>query len=54
MRRGKVWGSIVFAHNYTESLVQRMEQGRNAPDEILAAADIDVTMDMSSKLIIFN
>uniref|UniRef100_A0A6M2DJ84 Putative lipid exporter abca1 n=1 Tax=Xenopsylla cheopis TaxID=163159 RepID=A0A6M2DJ84_XENCH len=51
VRRGKVWGSIVFAHNYTESLVERMEQGRNAPDDILAAADIDVTMDMSNQQI---
>lgn len=31
-----------------------MEQGRNAPDDILAAADIDVTMDMSSNYLIIE
>lgn len=50
MRRGKAWGSLVFAHNYSESLVERTEYGQNVEDYVVESAELDVHLDMSSKL----
>lgn len=49
VRRGKAWGSLVFAHNYSESLVERTEYGQNVEDYIVESAQLDVQLDMSSK-----
>lgn len=49
MRRGKAWGSLSFAHNYSESLVERTEFGQNVEDYIVDSAQLDVQLDMSSK-----
>ena len=48
VRRGKAWGAMVFSHNYSESLVDRVEYGQNAESHIIDAAQLDVKMDMSS------
>lgn len=50
MRRGKAWGSLSFANNYTESLVERTDYGQNVEDYILESAEMSVHLDMSSKL----
>jgi hypothetical protein len=49
VRRGKAWGALSFAHNYTDSLVERTDFGQNAPDYILESAELNVNLDMSSK-----
>lgn len=49
VRRGKVWGAMVFQANYSESLIARVESGRYVEDSVLDAASLGVTMDMSSK-----
>lgn len=51
MRLGKAWGSLVFSHNYSESLWERTEYGQNIEDSVLNAADLNVKLDMSSKRI---
>lgn len=51
MRLGKAWGSLVFSHNYSESLVERTEYGQNAEDYVVESATLDVQLDMSSKQI---
>lgn len=50
MRRGRAWGSVVFRSNYSESLVERVEGGRYASDYTIEASDVDVRLDMSSKI----
>jgi hypothetical protein len=49
VRRGKAWGSLVFAQNYSESLVERTEYGQNVEDYTLESATVDVQLDMSSE-----
>lgn len=50
VRRGKAWGALVFAHNYSESLVERTEYGQNVDDAVLDFAELNVKLDMSSEL----
>lgn len=50
VERGRAWGSLVFQKNYSESLVERTEAGRYASDYTIEASDVDVRLDMSSKL----
>lgn len=50
VRRGKVWGAIVFQANYSESLIERVERGRAVEDSVLDAANMGITMDMSSTM----
>lgn len=49
VRHGKAWGTLSFAHNYTESLVERNDYGHNVEDFIIDGADVTVHLDMSSK-----
>lgn len=49
VRRGKAWGALIFASNYSESLVDRTEYGQNVPNSVLDAAELNVKLDMSSK-----
>uniref|UniRef100_A0A6B2E541 Putative abc transporter n=1 Tax=Phlebotomus kandelakii TaxID=1109342 RepID=A0A6B2E541_9DIPT len=51
VRRGKAWGALSFPSNYSESLVERMQAGRYAPDEIFESSTMSVTMDMSNQQI---
>lgn len=48
VRRGKAWGALIFSHNYSESLVERVEYGQNAEDHVIDAAELNVKLDMSS------
>lgn len=49
VERGRAWGAMIFQNNYTDSLVERTEQGRYAEDYTIDASDIAVKLDMSSK-----
>lgn len=49
VRRGQAWGSLVFAENYTDSLVERTENGRYTDDATVESSDLNVKLDMSSK-----
>jgi hypothetical protein len=51
VKRGKAWGSLIFASNYSASLVERTEYGQNVPDSVIDSAMLDVKLDMSSKFI---
>lgn len=46
--KGWAWGAITFPKNYSESLKERIENGRDAKD--LESADMTVVMDSSSEL----
>lgn len=48
---GRAWASLVFAHNYSEAVVERSENLRNIKDWTLEAATVGVSMDMSSELL---
>lgn len=54
VRRGKAWGSLVFASNYTDSLVERTENGRYTDDATVESSDLNVRLDMSSKWKFYN
>lgn len=49
VERGRAWGALVFSHNYSESLVDRTEAGRDAESWNLESSDVTVKLDMSSK-----
>lgn len=40
---------MIFASNYSESLVERTEYGQNVPDSVVDAAELNVKLDMSSE-----
>ncbi|KAL1396672.1 hypothetical protein pipiens_010361 [Culex pipiens pipiens] len=48
---GRAWASLVFAHNYSEAVVERSENLRNIKDWTLEAATVGVSMDMSNQQI---
>uniref|UniRef100_A0A2M4AFI7 Putative abc transporter n=1 Tax=Anopheles triannulatus TaxID=58253 RepID=A0A2M4AFI7_9DIPT len=49
--RGRAWGALVFASNYSDSLVERTERGRDVDDFTIESANLAVTMDMSNQQI---
>ncbi|XP_070491613.1 ABC transporter G family member 20-like [Chironomus tepperi] len=51
VRHGKAWGTISFAHNYTDSLVERTDFGHNVESYIIDGADVNVHLDMSNQQI---
>lgn len=51
VRRGHAWGSIVFSANYSESVLERSEQGRFADQATLDFSDVNVRLDQSSKCV---
>lgn len=48
VRRGRAWGVIHFNSNYTSSLVERIDLGNEAPEDVVVRADIGINFDMSS------
>lgn len=50
VRRGKAWGALIFSQNYSESLVERTEHGQNVDRYVVDAAELNVKLDMSSKI----
>ncbi|XP_039286122.1 LOW QUALITY PROTEIN: ABC transporter G family member 23 [Nilaparvata lugens] len=51
LRRGKIWGILRFASNYTESVIKRIEEGQATPDGVVDASTVDVWLDMSNQWI---
>ncbi|XP_034254913.1 ABC transporter G family member 20-like [Thrips palmi] len=51
VRRGKSWGVLHFRHNFTESLYQRIDEGKSAPSAVVDSSIVDVTMDMTDAMI---
>lgn len=51
VRRGYAWAALVIQPNYTNALVERVEDGRYAEDSTVEASDLGVRMDWSSKYI---
>ncbi|XP_054276037.1 ABC transporter G family member 20-like [Macrosteles quadrilineatus] len=51
VRSNKAWGIVHFGHNYTEALVQRIEDFQNADPDIIEDAMVNVRLDMSNQYI---
>lgn len=49
VKKGRAWGAISFPSNYSESLMARIDYGRNAEDWDIDFAEMTIVMDMSSK-----
>lgn len=50
VRKGKAWGVLHFSENYTTSIMDRLELGRLTPDKEVNNSNVELWMDMSSKL----
>ncbi|XP_055375521.1 ABC transporter G family member 20 [Condylostylus longicornis] len=51
VRRGRAWGVVVFAKNYSDSLVERTESGRSVDDYTIESAEVAIRLDMSNQQI---
>ncbi|XP_066603783.1 ABC transporter G family member 23 [Prorops nasuta] len=51
VQRGWAWASIQFPSNYSESLMARIEQGKDVDEWSVMYADMNVAMDMSNQQI---
>ncbi|XP_023172078.1 ABC transporter G family member 20 [Drosophila hydei] len=51
VRRGYAWAALVIQPNYTDALVERVEDGRYAEDGTVEASDLGVRMDWSNQQI---
>lgn len=49
VRKGHAWAAIEFSDNYTESLMKRVEDGKDADSYALDASDLNIWVDMSSE-----
>ncbi|XP_024947610.1 ABC transporter G family member 23 isoform X2 [Cephus cinctus] len=49
--RGWAWGAINFPANYSDSLMERIELGKDVDDYSLLYSDMNVSMDMSNQQI---
>lgn len=49
VERGWAWAAITFPANYSESLMARIDQGKDVDEWSTEYADMDVVMDMSSE-----
>lgn len=49
VKSGQAWGSLVFASNYTESLIERTENPRYVDNATVDASDLGIKLDMSSR-----
>lgn len=52
-RKGKVMGVIYFAKNFTESLTNIRDDGRNAPQGSFISSEIQIYMDKSDQQLTF-
>lgn len=52
VKRGKAWGALVFSGNYTDALVDRVENTRFAEDGSIESSEINIRLDMSSEFIL--
>lgn len=53
VKRGKAWGALVFSDNYTDALVDRVENTRFAEDGSIESSEINIRLDMSSKFEVY-
>ncbi|XP_046742307.1 ABC transporter G family member 20 [Diprion similis] len=51
VKKGWAWAVLNFPSNYSKSLVDRMDNGRDADEWSIQYSDVDVTMDMSNQQI---
>ncbi|XP_012220208.1 ABC transporter G family member 20 [Linepithema humile] len=51
VKKGWAWGAITFPSNYSESLMARIDYGRNAADWDIDFAEMSIIMDMSNQQI---
>ncbi|XP_052133158.1 ABC transporter G family member 20-like, partial [Frankliniella occidentalis] len=51
VKDGKSWGVLYFRHNFTKSLYERIENGRQTSDADVEASTVDITMDMTDAMI---
>jgi hypothetical protein len=51
VQKGRAWGALHFSYNYSETLVERIENARYVSDLVLDQSSVMVQMDMSSKAI---
>lgn len=49
VKKGWAWAAVNFPANYTDSLVDRLDNGKDASEWSVLSADVDITMDMSSE-----
>jgi hypothetical protein len=49
VKRGKVWGVVHFAQNFTDELVVRRADGKFADKETILASRVAITLDSSSE-----
>ncbi|KAK7863239.1 hypothetical protein R5R35_001451 [Gryllus longicercus] len=49
VKRGHAWAALTFAANYSDSLFERMADGRAASPEAVDFGSVQVTMDMSNQ-----
>lgn len=54
VKRGNVWGAIIFPWNYTESLETRITYGKNTDEWSTEYSNMNIYMDMSSEFIYQN
>ncbi|XP_046614540.1 ABC transporter G family member 20 isoform X1 [Neodiprion virginianus] len=51
LKKGWAWAVLNFPSNYSESLIDRIDHGRDADEWSIKYSDVDVTMDMSNQQI---
>ncbi|XP_063241501.1 ABC transporter G family member 20-like [Bacillus rossius redtenbacheri] len=51
VRRGRAWGLLHLAENFTSGLVERVNQGEHVSDELLNQGAVHVALDMSNQQI---
>lgn len=50
VKRGRAWGSVVFSRNFSQALSNRVDYGTNVDNFSLDASEVEIRLDMSSKL----
>jgi hypothetical protein len=48
VQKGRAWGALHFSHNYSETLMERIEEARYVSELVLDQSSVMVQMDMSS------
>ncbi|KAF4529689.1 hypothetical protein B566_EDAN010775 [Ephemera danica] len=51
VKAGQAWGSLFFNTNFSESLTERLENGKDASDVALEKSDLNISLDMSDRQI---
>jgi hypothetical protein len=51
VQKGRAWGALYFSYNYSETLMERLQDARYASELVLDQSSVMAQMDMSSKAI---